>query len=331
MKSPGYFWKKWHPVALLLFPLSLLMRLLVFLRRLAYRVRLLPVYHSRVPVIVIGNLTVGGTGKTPLVIWICNHLVSQGYTPGVILRGYGGKAASWPQQVRADSDPKVVGDEAVVIAEQTGCPVCASPSRADAARALLEHAHCDVIISDDGLQHYALGRDIEVVVIDGERRFGNGMLLPAGPLRESPRRLRQVDFVIVNGHCSETEPCLRLEPGPLVNLVTGETRPLENFKGQPVHLVTGLGNPRRFVDMLREAGLDADQQLFPDHHDYTPDDFGFGDDLPVIMTAKDAVKIRPFANRHYWYLRLEVRPPVDVIDQILNALRTRQNNGQKTA
>ena len=206
MKSPGYFWKKWHPVALLLFPLSLLMRLLVFLRRLAYRVRLLPVYHSRVPVIVVGNLTVGGTGKTPLVIWLCNHLVSQGYTPGVVLRGYGGKAASWPQQVRADSDPQDVGDEAVVIAEQTGCPVCASPSRADAARALLEHADCDVIISDDGLQHYALGRDIEVVVIDGERRFGNGMLLPAGPLRESPRRLRQVDFVIVNGHCSQAEP-----------------------------------------------------------------------------------------------------------------------------
>ncbi|MGD9356105.1 MAG: tetraacyldisaccharide 4'-kinase [Chromatiales bacterium] len=331
MKSPGYFWKKWHPVALLLFPLSLLMRLVVFLRRLAYKVRLLPVYRSRVPVIVIGNLTVGGTGKTPLVIWMCNHLATLGYRPGVVLRGYGGKAATWPQQVRADSDPQVVGDEAVVIAQQTGCPVCASPSRADAAHALLEHDDCDVIISDDGLQHYALGRDIEIVVIDGDRRFGNGMLLPAGPLRESPRRLRRVDFVIVNGHCSDTEQCLRLEPGPLVNLVTGETRPLANFRGESVHLVTGLGNPQRFIDMLRDAGLDADQQLFPDHHDYRPDDFAFGDELPVIMTAKDAVKIRPFADHHYWYLRLEVKPPVDVIDQILNRLRTRQNNGQKTA
>lgn len=330
MKTPGYFWKPWHPVALFLFPLSLLMRLLVFIRRLAYRLRLLPVYHSPVPLIVIGNLTVGGTGKTPLVIWLCHHLRSLGYRPGVVLRGYGGKATRWPQQVRADSDPQVVGDEAVVIAEQAKCPVCASPERADAARALLEHADCDVIISDDGLQHYALGRDIEIVVIDGERRFGNGMLLPAGPLREGIRRLRHVDFVIVNGHCEEAEHCMHVAPGQLVNLMTGETAALGNYRGQHVHLVSGLGNPQRFIDMLREAGLEVEPHLYPDHHAYSLKDLAFDDDLPVIMTAKDAVKIRPFADRRCWYLGLEVRPPADVINQVVTALKMKQNNGQKT-
>lgn len=327
MNSPGYFWKRWHPFALLLFPLSLLMRLLVFTRRLAYRLRLLPVYHPPVPVIVVGNLTVGGTGKTPLVIWLCKHLHSLGYSPGVVIRGYGGKATSWPQQVRADSDPQVTGDEAVVIAEQTGCPVCASPNRADAARALLEHAACDVIVSDDGLQHYALGRDIEIAVIDGERRFGNGMLLPAGPLREGVNRLRQVDFVIVNGHCRENEHCMHLDPGQLVNLVSGETVPLQDFSGQRVHLVTGLGNPQRFIEMLNQAGLEPESHLFPDHHDYHHEDLAFDEELPVIMTAKDAVKIRPFADRRCWYLVLEVRPPVNVINQVVTALEMIEKNG----
>ena len=327
MKSPGYFWKRWHPVALLLFPLSLLMRGLVFIRRLAYRLRLLPVYHSPVPVIVVGNLTVGGTGKTPLVIWLCKYLQSLGYTPGVVIRGYGGKATSWPQQVRADSDPQVAGDEPVVIADLTGSPVCASPSRADAARALLEHADCDVIISDDGLQHFALDRDIEIVVIDGERRFGNGMLLPAGPLRESVKRLRHVDFVIVNGHCQDNEHCMLLEPGQVVNLANGETTPLEGFRGQRVHLVTGLGNPKRFIDMLNDAGLETELHLFADHHTYSHGDLAFDDDMPVIMTAKDAVKIRPFADRRCWYLALEVRPPVDVINQVVTALKMKENNG----
>jgi tetraacyldisaccharide 4'-kinase len=307
------------------------MRILVAIRRLSYTFRFRSIYRCSVPVIVIGNLTVGGTGKTPLVIWICNHLKKLGYNPGVVMRGYGGSAASWPQQVRADSDPHIVGDEAVVIAAETGCPVCASPDRADAARALLQHENCDVIVSDDGLQHYALARDIEIVVIDGERRFGNGMLLPAGPLRESVNRLKQADFIIVNGNCSDTEHCMQQLPGELINLQTGDSMELEEWSGDPVHLVSGIGNPQRFIKMVKGAGLVTDERLFPDHYDYKADDLHFNDDLPVIMTAKDAVKIRPFADNRHWYLKLRVKPSANFIHQVVTALIMKRNHGQKAA
>jgi len=296
-----------------------------------YSMRFRSIYRCSVPVIVIGNLTVGGTGKTPLVIWICNHLKKLGYNPGVVMRGYGGSATSWPQQVRPDSDPSIVGDEAVVIAAETGCPVCASPDRADAARALLQHESCDVIISDDGLQHYALARDIEIVVIDGERRFGNGLLLPAGPLRESVNRLKQADFIIVNGNCSDTEHCMQQAPGELINLKTGETMELDALSGKLVHLVSGIGNPKRFIDMVKGAGVETDERLFPDHHDYEQKDLVFDDDLPVVMTAKDAVKIRPFADRRFWYLKLQVKPSANFIHQVVTALIMKRNHGQKAA
>ncbi|MEJ2307686.1 MAG: tetraacyldisaccharide 4'-kinase [Gammaproteobacteria bacterium] len=331
MKTPAYFWKKWHPVALLLSPLSLLMWVVVAIRRLLYDLRIFRVHRCSVPVIVVGNLTVGGTGKTPLVIWICNHLKKLGYNPGVVLRGYGGTAASWPQQVRRDSDPHVVGDEAVVIAAETGCPVCAGPDRVDAAKALVQHARCDVILSDDGLQHYALGRDIEIVVIDGERRFGNGLLLPAGPLREGVGRLRRADFIIINGNCSDNEHCMQQMPGEVINLETGETMALEEWSGRMVHLVSGIGNPARFIDMVRGAGIETDQRLFPDHHDYGPGDLEFNDDLPVLMTAKDAVKVRPFADNRFWYLKLRVDPSATFVHQVVTALIMKRDHGQKTA
>ena len=327
MKTPGFFWKKWHPVALLLSPLSLFMRLLVAVRRLLYHLHLRSVYRCSVPVIVIGNLTVGGTGKTPLVIWLCNHLKKLGYRPGVVLRGYGGAAKNWPQQVRADSDPQIVGDEAVVIAAETDSPVCASPRRAEAVEALLKYADCDVVISDDGLQHYALARDIEIVVIDGERRFGNGMLLPAGPLRESVKRLKAADFIIVNGNCSDTEHCMQQMPGEVVNLMTGEARELVSWSGKRMHLVSGIGNPSRFIDMVRRAGIETQERLFPDHHLFSPQDLAFPDDLPILVTAKDAVKIRPFADERFWYLKLRVKPSANFIHQVVTALIMKRNHG----
>ena len=187
MNSPGYFWKRWHPVALLLFPLSILMRVVVFFRRFAYRLRLLPVYHSPVPVIVIGNLTVGGTGKTPLVIRLCEVLGKAGLRPGVVSRGYGRKSTKL-RLVSPSSDPSVVGDEPLLIARRTGAPVIVAEDRCEAARRLLQQG-VQVVVSDDGLQHYRLPRRIEICVVDGARGFGNGLLLPAGPLREPLERL----------------------------------------------------------------------------------------------------------------------------------------------
>ncbi len=326
MKTPDYLWKPWHPLALLLFPLSLLFLLISMLRRAAYRLHLKKVYRAPVPVIIVGNISVGGTGKTPLVIWLCRYLARIGYRPGVVLRGYGGTAAHWPQQVRPGSDPDIVGDEAVVIASEAGCPVCADPDRAGAVRELLKHHPCDVIISDDGLQHYALARDIEIAVIDGERRFGNGLLLPAGPLREAVSRLGTVDFVIMNQRCSPGYHCMRLAPGHLSNLATGEELSIEEMGGSRVHAVSGIGNPGRFYQLLIDAGMQVEEHSYPDHHNFTAADIEFNDDLAVIMTAKDAVKCRHYATDKHWYLKLKVQPSADFIRQFTSTLRLKSHS-----
>ena len=326
MKTPDYLWKTWHPLALLLSPLSLLFLLISMLRRAAYRLHLKKVYRAPAPVIIVGNISVGGTGKTPLVIWLCRYLTRIGYRPGVVLRGYGGSATHWPQQVLAGSDPDIVGDEAVVIASETGCPVCADPDRAEAVRELLKYHPCDVVISDDGLQHYALARDIEIAVVDGERRFGNGMLLPAGPLRESVSRLRTVDFVIFNQHCSPGYHCIELAAEKLVNLATGEELRIEVMSGHKVHAVSGIGNPGRFYQLLSDAGMQIDIHSYPDHHDFTAADIEFSDDLAVIMTAKDAVKCRPYATDKHWYLKLKVQPSASFIRQFTATLRLKSHS-----
>ncbi len=321
MKTPDYLWKTWHPLALLLSPLSLLFLLISMLRRAAYRLHLKKVYRAPVPVIIVGNISVGGTGKTPLVIWLCRYLTRMGYRPGVVLRGYGGRATHWPQQVLAGSDPDIVGDEAIVIAEEAGCPVCADPDRAEAVRELLKHHPCDVVISDDGLQHYALARDIEIAVVDGGRRFGNGMLLPAGPLREPVSRLRRVDFVILNQHCSPGYHCIDLAAEKFVNLATGEELRIEEMSAHRVHAVSGIGNPERFYQLLSDAGMQIDKNSHPDHHDFTASDIEFNDNLPVIMTAKDAVKCRHYASGKHWYLKLKVQPSASFIRQFTATLR----------
>ncbi|MEN8212790.1 MAG: tetraacyldisaccharide 4'-kinase [Pseudomonadota bacterium] len=323
MKTPDYLWKAWHPLALLLSPLSLLFLAVTRLRRAAYSLHLKKVYRAPVPVIIVGNISVGGTGKTPLVIWLCRYLLRQGYKPGVVLRGYGGDASHWPQQVRSDSDPAIVGDEAVVIAAESGCPVCADPDRTEAVQELLRCSPCDVIISDDGLQHYALARDIEIAVIDGERRFGNGLLLPAGPLREPVSRLRKVDLVIINQHCSEGFHCLHLAPDQLVNLATGEKRSIDAISGSRVHAVSGIGNPARFYRLLTDAGIEIKEHSYPDHHRFAAADILFDDELPVIMTAKDAVKCRPYATSRHWSLLLKVQPSTEFVLQFTSLLKLR--------
>lgn len=303
----------------LLLPLSALYGLLIMLRGLAYRLHLLPQRKVAVPVIVVGNLTVGGSGKTPLVAWLVAHLQRAGWRPGIVSRGYGGKAREWPQQVSASSDPRQVGDEPVMLAQTTNCPVAVAPRRYDAAQSLQAQG-VNIIVSDDGLQHYALARDIEIAVRDGERGYGNGLLLPAGPLREPLRRLRRVDIEIVHGRGGD----FRLEidnPQPL----SADTppQPLTHFAGQTVHAVAGIGFPQRFFDALIAAGIEIIPHAFADHHAFSAADITFDDDLPVFMTAKDAVKCRAYAGPRHWFIPAVARVNADAmrrLDKLIAAL-----------
>jgi len=301
-------WYRRHPVGLLLLPLSWVFCLVVMLRRFCYRTGVFRQHKVASPVIIVGNITVGGTGKTPLVIWLIAFLKKQGYHPGIISRGYGGHASTWPQQVRPDSDPYMVGDEPVLMAQRCQCPVAVGPDRVVTAKALLEYSQCDIIVSDDGLQHYALARDIVFVVIDGIRRFGNNRCLPSGPLREPVSSQRDADFLVVNGLANRGEYAMEMTGTRLVNMLDNrQTRELSDWTGQPVHAVAGIGNPKRFFTTLSRAGLDLEAHAFRDHYAYNQADLEFADDNPVIMTEKDKVKCLRFASRDYWYLPVEAK------------------------
>jgi tetraacyldisaccharide 4'-kinase len=254
------------------------------------------------PVIVVGNLTVGGTGKTPLVCWLVAHLSELGFRPGVVTRGYGGSART-VRLIEGSDDPGVVGDEPLLLSRRTGVPVAVGRDRSAAAQ-LLVGAGCDVIVSDDGLQHYALARDCEVAVIDGDRRFGNGWLLPAGPLRETRSRLEVADATVVNGGRALLRGALsmRLEAKSAVALAGGRVSPLQSFAGIKVHAVAGIGNPERFFNMLRAHGIEVIGHPLPDHARIQPRDIQFADDKLVLMTEKDAVKCTASADERHWYV-----------------------------
>jgi tetraacyldisaccharide 4'-kinase len=307
-------WYTRNAASAFLLPVSWLFRGLSRQRRFYYEFRNRFREPLPVTVIVVGNISVGGTGKTPLVIWLAGMLRSQGYRPGIVSRGYGGKARRWPQIVTARSDPAMVGDEPVLIASRSACPMVVAPRRVEAVQALLKEYDCDIVISDDGLQHYALKRDMEIALVDGVRGFGNGHCLPAGPLRESPRRLKEVDFVIINGEHAKIGDeyngyRMRIEGTQVVNVNRPENvRSLDTFIGDSVHAVAGIGHPERFFDMLIAKGLTIQAHPFPDHHCYTAADLQFADEAPVLMTEKDAVKCRDIAGANHWYLRVEARP-----------------------
>ena len=308
----------------LLRPLTLLFCGIVAIRKALYSLKVLKQTKLEVPVIVVGNITVGGTGKTPLVIWIAKFLKESGFTPGIVSRGYMGKAKSWPQQVRPDSDPVIVGDEAILISRQAQCPMAVGPDRVEAAQALLKYSNCDIIISDDGLQHYALQRTIEVVVIDGVRRFGNGYCLPAGPLREAVNRIDKADFIVTNGIASAGEFAMRYSGKELVNLIEPDSKlMLSDFKGKKVHAVSAIGNPQRFFDYLRSQGLDIIEHSFPDHYMYSQNDITFDDSLVVLMTEKDAVKCQRYRISNCWYLPIDVEMKKEFGLRLLNKIGER--------
>lgn len=319
-------WYGRHWLAWPLVPLSGLYRLAVWVRRRAFLRGWLESLRLPVPVILVGNLTLGGTGKTPLVLWLSDYLRRQGWKPGIILRGYGGSARDWPRWVEVDGDPRELGDEALLLARKSGVPVVADPDRVAAGRLLLDRAGCDIIVGDDGLQHYRLQRDLEILVIDGARGFGNGFCLPAGPLREPISRGRDIGLkVCTGGSCPGAEPVV-LRMGDLVSMrQPARTLPLASFKGRWVTAVAGIGNPERFFVLLRQAGLHLDERPYPDHHGFTPADVATWPLGPVIMTEKDAVKCLPFAREEHWFLPVEAVPNAAFELQLSLALKGLKN------
>jgi len=323
-------WYRISPLHLLLWPLSVLFSALAALRRLLYRLGLLRATRLPVPVIVVGNINVGGTGKTPLVIWLAELLHAHGFKPGIVRRAYGG-SARLTRSVAADADPRVVGDEAVLLARRCGCPVWIGVQRAATARALLAaQSDCNVIISDDGLQHYALERDLEIAVVDGARGFGNGMLLPAGPLREPPSRLNRVDALVINGAAlfprellPSTVPAFEMTFGGRIFydvLNPHQQAGPGHFAGQRVHAVAAIGNPQRFFNHLRELGISFVAHPFPDHHAFTAADFASCGNDSVLMTEKDAVKCERFCNENFWALPVDVETDPALGELILRKL-----------
>jgi tetraacyldisaccharide 4'-kinase len=314
-----WIWYRRNPLKWLLWPLSWIYGAVARLRQASYRVGLKSVTKLRVPVIVIGNITVGGTGKTPSVIWLARELTTRGYRVGIVSRGYGGRGAIWPQRVESGSDPAIVGDEPVLIARATGCRVVVGPDRVAAAQGLLDHAEVDVLLCDDGLQHHALGRDMEIVVVDGHRGLGNGLYLPAGPLRERASRLRTVDAVLVNGGTWYYQGVLRASTVPqrVYQLAGDAERSLEDFRGEHVHAVAGIGNPQRFYNLLTEAGVIVTPHSLPDHAPLRPADLKFRDNSPVLVTEKDAVKCESFAADNVWCVAVAMEFESDHGDRLM--------------
>jgi len=314
-------WYTNHPISFALIPLSWVFCAIVALRRIAYKFR--KSYHPPIPIpiIIVGNITVGGTGKTPLVVFIVNYLKKQGFKPAIVSRGYGGRAQSQPQSVYPDSDPQLVGDEPILLARQTGCPIVVAPKRSLAVQRLLKNEDCNIIISDDGLQHYALHRDIEIAVIDGIRRCGNQRCLPAGPLREPVKRLEKIDFIVIKNGGLQDEFAMQYDSKSLRRVVDdGISQSLSSLRSNTVHAVAGIGHPALFFNTLRDYGLILYCHEFPDHHRYKQSDIHFNDDLAVIMTEKDAVKCRQIASPQHWYLPIEARLPSAFGERLLKEL-----------
>lgn len=304
-------WYAGHPALTLLRPLEWLYRSVVRRKRRAFVAGEGEIYRAPVPVLVVGNITVGGTGKTPMILWLIEHCRSRGLRVGVVSRGYGATPPQFPWRVRAEQSAAEAGDEPLLIVQRSGVPLVIDPQRARAVEALLQQEALDLILCDDGLQHYRLARDLELVLIDAARGLGNRRCLPAGPLREPVERLAEVDAVLRNGADSDDEQgfAFQLQPSALVNLRSGERVGLDHFAaGQQLHAVAGIGNPQRFFRTLEALNWRPIAHPFADHASYSPEALQFAPELPLVMTEKDAVKCRAFAADNWWYLAVDAAP-----------------------
>jgi len=352
-----WYQKKWG--IWWLWPLQWVYGYLVQIRKASYKRSLergakgkFQSWKAPVPVIVLGNVTLGGTGKTPLTLALADILKKQGYRPAIISRGYGGKSDHYPVNVSQDTSPNEAGDEPVMLFARSDCPVVVSPFRVDAAQYVLSHFNCNILLCDDGLQHYALQRDLEICVIDTKRGVGNGHMLPVGPLRENLQRLSEVDFVIENldntaipsaskdqekiSAVKEWRNYLAPSQWPEVGTMVFEVEKvmpvsssskekvtsvqLDFFKGKQVHGVAGIGNPERFFDMLEKHGIEVCRHFFSDHHNYSTHSFNFNDGLPILMTEKDVVKCRSFNLKNAWFVSIEARLNEDFINNFLHRI-----------
>ncbi|HGN1705525.1 TPA: tetraacyldisaccharide 4'-kinase [Providencia rettgeri] len=322
--------KSW--LYILLLPLSFLYGLITVFRHMAYKVGLSRSWKAPIPIVVVGNLTAGGNGKTPVVIWLVESLTKQGYRVGVVSRGYGGKSESYPLVLDSTTTTQVAGDEPVLIFHRTKVPVAVAPKRSEAIKALLARHQLDAIVTDDGLQHYALQRDYEIVVIDGQRRFGNGWWLPAGPMRERAGRLKSVDAIIVNGgEPKANEVLMTLEGETTYNLVNGEKKAVTQLPH--VVAMAGIGHPPRFFASLEDKGVNlVSTHAFADHQSYELQQLSIlaSSEESLLMTEKDAVKCQTFAQPNWWYLPVQAQLSSDGADKILSEIKKLIANNKKT-
>jgi tetraacyldisaccharide 4'-kinase len=323
-------WYRITSLHLILYPVSLVFRVLVTLRRELYLSGFLSSHQLLLPVIVVGNISVGGTGKTPLTLALAQQLIERGWHPLILSRGFGRNISS-PQPVSLSSTAAQVGDEPLLMARRDICPVWVGANRVATAHAALQACpQCNVVLCDDGLQHYRLQRDVEIAVIDGTRRFGNGLMLPAGPLREPVSRLQSVDAIVVNGgDAAANEYAMSLGGEIFYNLLNPEqTAAPADFKMPNVHAVAGIGNPQRYFQHLETLGIPFTPHAFPDHHPYRAADLSFSNCDAILLTEKDAVKCAAFADARYWVLRVNAQIDPALTDHILRKI---DSHGHQTA
>ena len=343
--GPVYDWihRAWYedaPSGWLLLPLSGLYWLVLYVRDLLLASGVLRTHKAAVPVVIVGNITTGGTGKTPTVLWLVQELRARGFSPGIVSRGYGGSKANSSMRVEPDTDAAVAGDEPVLLARRSQCPVVVDPDRVRAAQMLVDDG-VDVVVADDGLQHYRLERDYEICVIDGARGLGNRRLLPSGPLRESAQRLESVEQVLVNGGLRESECELTTAEQNAISfeLIATEAcrlngslaRPIGRFAGTTVHAIAAIGNPRRFFDLLRAQDIQVIEHVFPDHAVLTRKNLEFGDDFEVFMTEKDAVKLGHNAKDKLWYIPVNLSMDPMLAAPLMEQIESRLRAGQGVA